>query len=48
MLFRVACNIGLEGIVSKRLDRADGAGRNLAYPAYRRVGDQLLRGAIRR
>jgi bifunctional non-homologous end joining protein LigD len=26
-LFRVACNMGLEGIVSKRLDRAYGAGR---------------------
>jgi bifunctional non-homologous end joining protein LigD len=26
-LFRVACNMGLEGIVSKHLDRAYGAGR---------------------
>jgi hypothetical protein len=27
VLFRVACNMNLEGIVSKRLDRAYGAGR---------------------
>jgi bifunctional non-homologous end joining protein LigD len=27
VLFRVACNMGLEGIVSKRLDRAYGAGK---------------------
>jgi bifunctional non-homologous end joining protein LigD len=49
VLFRVACNMGLEGIVSKRLDRAYGAGRckhwikikNPAHPAYSRVRDQL-------
>jgi len=47
VLFRVACNIGLEGIVSKRLDRAYGAGRckhwikikSPAHPAYSRVRD---------
>jgi bifunctional non-homologous end joining protein LigD len=47
VLFKVACNMGLEGIVSKRLDRAYGAGRckhwlkikNRAHPAYRRVRD---------
>jgi len=41
--------MGLEGIVSKRLDRAYGAGRfkhwlkikNRAHPAYSRVRDQL-------
>jgi bifunctional non-homologous end joining protein LigD len=46
-LFRVACNMGLEGIVSKHLDRAYGAGRcrhwikikNPAHPAYSRVRD---------
>jgi bifunctional non-homologous end joining protein LigD len=27
VLFRVACNLGLEGIVSKRLDRAYDAGK---------------------
>jgi bifunctional non-homologous end joining protein LigD len=51
VLFRVACNMGLEGIVSKRLDRAYGAGRcshwikikNRAHPAYNRVGDTLIR-----
>jgi len=50
VLFRVACNMGLEGIVSKRLDRAYGAGRcrhwikikNPAHPAYSRVRDKLL------
>jgi bifunctional non-homologous end joining protein LigD len=49
-LFRVACNMGLEGIVSKRLDRAHGAGKcahwlkikNTAHPAYNRVRDKLL------
>jgi bifunctional non-homologous end joining protein LigD len=48
-LFRVACNMGLEGIVSKRLDRVYGAGRckywvkikNPAHPAYSRVRDGL-------
>jgi bifunctional non-homologous end joining protein LigD len=47
ILFRVACNMGLEGIVSKRLDRAYGVGRckfwikvkNRAHPAYSRVRD---------
>jgi len=51
VLFRVACNMGLEGIVSKRLDRACGGGRckywikvkNPAHPAYSRVRDRLLR-----
>jgi bifunctional non-homologous end joining protein LigD len=50
LLFRVACNLGLEGIVSKRLDRAYGTGKinhwikvkNPAHPAYSRVRDQLL------
>jgi len=45
VLFRVACNMGLEGIVSKRLDRAYGADRcahwlkikNPVHPAYSRV-----------
>jgi bifunctional non-homologous end joining protein LigD len=49
-LFRAACKMGLEGIVSKRLDRAYGAGRckhwlktkNPAHPAYSRMRrDQL-------
>jgi hypothetical protein len=43
--FRVACNMNLEGIVSKRLDRAYDAGKckhwvkvkNPAHPAYNRV-----------
>jgi bifunctional non-homologous end joining protein LigD len=47
VLFKVACNMGLEGIVSKQLDRAYGAGRckhwikikNPAHPAYSRVRD---------
>jgi bifunctional non-homologous end joining protein LigD len=50
-LFRVACNMGLEGIVSKRLDRAYGAGKckhwvkvkNPAHPVYSRVRDALAR-----
>jgi ATP-dependent DNA ligase len=49
-LFRVACNMGLEGIVSKRRDRAYTPGKcghwvktkNPAHPAYSRVRDQLL------
>jgi bifunctional non-homologous end joining protein LigD len=49
VLFRVACNMGLEGIVSKHLDRAYGAGKckhwikvkNPAHPAYSRVLDNL-------
>ena len=49
VLFGVACNMGLEGIVSKRLDRACDAGRckhwikvkNPAHPAYNRVLDNL-------
>jgi bifunctional non-homologous end joining protein LigD len=51
VLFRVACNRGLEGIVSKHLDRSYGAGRcrhwikikNPAHPAYSRVRDALTR-----
>jgi ATP-dependent DNA ligase len=47
VLFRVACNMGLEGIVSKRLDHGYCAGRckhwfkikNRAHPAYSRVRD---------
>ena len=50
ILFRVACNMGLEGIVSKRRDRAYAPGKcthwvktkNPAHPAYSRVRDQLL------
>jgi bifunctional non-homologous end joining protein LigD len=46
-LFRAACRMSLEGIVSKRLDRAYGAGRcnhwlktkNPAHPAYSKVRD---------
>jgi bifunctional non-homologous end joining protein LigD len=49
VLFRVGCSMGIEGIVSKHLDRAYGAGRckhwvkvkNPAHPAYSRVRDQL-------
>jgi bifunctional non-homologous end joining protein LigD len=49
-LFRVACTMGLEGIVSKHRDRADTPGKcrhwvktkNPAHPAYSRVRDQLL------
>jgi ATP-dependent DNA ligase len=49
VLFRVACNMGLEGIVSKRLDHGYCAGRckhwvkvkNRAHPAYSRVRDHL-------
>jgi bifunctional non-homologous end joining protein LigD len=53
VLFGAACNMHLEGIVSKHLDRAYGAGRcrhwikikNPAHPAYSRVRDlhQALR-----
>jgi bifunctional non-homologous end joining protein LigD len=47
VLFRVACNMGLEGIVSKRLDHSYCAGRckhwvkvkNREHPAYSRVRD---------
>jgi bifunctional non-homologous end joining protein LigD len=50
VLFRVVCNMGLEGIVSKHLHRAYGAGRcrhwikikNPAHPAYSRVRDAHL------
>jgi hypothetical protein len=46
---------GVEGIVSKRLDRAYGVGRckhwiktkNPAHPAYSRVRDQFVRVAAR-
>jgi ATP-dependent DNA ligase len=49
-LFRVACSMGLEGIVSKRRDSAYAPGKcrhwvktkNPAHPAYSRVRDQLL------
>jgi hypothetical protein len=51
VLFKVACNMGLEGIVSKHLDRPYGAGRckhwikikNSAHPAYSRVGESIIR-----
>jgi bifunctional non-homologous end joining protein LigD len=49
-LFGAACQLGLEGIVSKRLDRAYSAGKckywikvkNPAHPAYSRGRDALL------
>ena len=49
-LVRVACSMGLEGIVSKRRDRAYTPGKcrhwvktkNPAHPAYSGVKDQLL------
>jgi hypothetical protein len=49
-LFRVACTMGLEGIVSKRCDRAYGEGqcrhwikvKNPAHPAYSRVRDTII------
>jgi bifunctional non-homologous end joining protein LigD len=49
-LFGAACQLGLEGIVSKRCDRAYSAGKskhwikvkNPAHPAYSRVRDKLL------
>jgi bifunctional non-homologous end joining protein LigD len=45
VLFRVACNMNLEGVVSQRIDRAYGVGRckhwikikNPEHPAYSRV-----------
>ena len=48
-LFRAVCNMGLEGMVSKRADRPYRAGRskdwvkvkNREHPAYRRVQDQF-------
>jgi len=48
-LFRHACLMGLEGLVSKHAQRAYGAGRcthwlktkNRSHPAYRRVQDQF-------
>jgi hypothetical protein len=48
-LFRQACLMGLEGLVSKHRERAYGAGRcthwlkvkNPQHPAYRRVQDQF-------
>jgi bifunctional non-homologous end joining protein LigD len=48
-LFRAACNMGLEGLVSKRADRRYRAGRskdwikvkNRKHPAMSRVKDQL-------
>jgi ATP-dependent DNA ligase len=50
VLFKVACNMGLEGIVSKSLDHGYCAGRcghwlkikNREHPAYYRVRDKLL------
>jgi bifunctional non-homologous end joining protein LigD len=56
VLFRVGCNMGLEGIVSKRLDRAYGAGRcrhwikikNPAHPANSRVRDVYQALGLRR
>jgi hypothetical protein len=55
-LFGVACNTGLEGIVSERLDRAYGGGKcahwpkikNPAHPAYNRVRDKLLQSPLSR
>jgi bifunctional non-homologous end joining protein LigD len=49
-LFGAACHLGLEGIVSKRLDRAYDVGKckhwikikNPVHPAYSRVRDKLL------
>jgi ATP-dependent DNA ligase len=48
-LFAAACNMGLEGLVSKRADRPYRAGRskdwikikNRQHPAYRRVQNQF-------
>ena len=48
-LFRAACDMGLEGMVSKRRDRAYRAGRcghwiknkNRQHPAFSRVADQF-------
>jgi len=48
-LFRAACDMGLEGMVSKRADRPYRAGRskdwvkvkNRKHPAYRRIQDQF-------
>jgi len=48
-LFRAACNMGLEGMVSKRADRPYRAGRskdwvkvkNRKHPAYLRVQDRV-------
>ena len=47
-LFRAACNMDLEGMVSKRADRPYRAGRskdwvkkNRLHPAYQRVHDQF-------
>jgi bifunctional non-homologous end joining protein LigD len=56
VLFRVACNMGLEGIVSKRLDRAYGTGKcnhwlkikNRSHPAYSRVRDVYQALGLRR
>jgi bifunctional non-homologous end joining protein LigD len=48
-LFQAACNMGFEGIVSKRRDRSYDAGKckhwikvkNPAHPAYSRVRESL-------
>jgi bifunctional non-homologous end joining protein LigD len=53
-LFGAACELGLEGIVSKRLDRPYGAGKcahwikvkNLEHPAYGRVRDLRHDGCV--
>ena len=54
-LFRAACSMGLEGLVSKRRDRPYHAGRsphwikvkNRSHPAMRRVKDALEKKAAR-
>jgi bifunctional non-homologous end joining protein LigD len=54
-LFRVACNMGLEGIVSKRRDRAYTPGKcrhwvktkNPAHPTYSRVRDRSRKSRAR-
>ena len=51
VLFRVACNTGLEGIVSKQINRAYSAGKckhwlkvkNPSHPAYGRVRESIAR-----
>jgi bifunctional non-homologous end joining protein LigD len=56
VLFRIVCNMGLEGIVSKHLDRPYDAGRckhwvkvkNPAHPAYNRVMDEFREARIKR
>ena len=51
-LFRAACNMGLEGMVSKRADRPYRGGRspdwvkvkNRKHPAFARVKDSFMSG----